>query len=383
MYQGNKVVDSDAHVIEPNDLWERYIDSQFFDRRPIVNPNRVVGLTVEGLYMPAGYAGNDSESTEFEMHLEERSRETLHEGIQRGWSADFYLETLLKENIDAMVLHPTIGLYATAIDGMDPFLASAINRAYCRWVADFCSAAPERLIGTAHVSLHDPEIAISDVVYGVEQLGLRAVTILPNMVGGRRLDSPLLDEFFNTIASLGVPLAIHALTGSYLPQYGSSHPSRLARHAFAHIVEQMGAVYALTAGGIMQRHPKLRVQICETGAGWLPYWLDRLDQQFEFLDRIDQGERHSELIDLAELPSAYFRRQGWINAEPTEPGLRATVDYLGSDRIVWSSKFPHIESAYPGMVQNLFVAENEGLSKTELALYAGLNALTLYAEHRV
>ncbi|MEQ8719118.1 MAG: amidohydrolase family protein [Acidimicrobiales bacterium] len=378
MYEGCTVVDSDAHVIEPRDLWDTYIDAEFHDRRPVLNPNRIVGVTVDGRYMPAGYVGTDGEATEFELRLEERWRETLSEGIERDWSADFYLDALAQENIDAMVLNPTNGLYATAVDDMDPRLASAINRAYSRWVADFCSAAPDRLIANAPVSLHDPANAISDVEYVVNHIGLKAVVISPNTVNGRRLDSPELDDFFGTVAALGVPLALHDITGGYLPQYGSSHPSRLARHVFSHTVDQMGAMYALTAGGILHRHPGLRVSICETGAGWLPYWLDRLDQTFEFLDRIDEGERHSEAADLDELPSAYFRRQGWINVEPTEPSLRATVDYLGSDRILWSSKFPVMDSAYPGMVRNLFIAENEGLSKSEMALYAGLNAMSLY-----
>jgi predicted TIM-barrel fold metal-dependent hydrolase len=74
--------------------------------------------------------------------------------------------------------------------------------------------------------------------------------------------------------------------------------------------------------------------------------------------------------------SDYFRRQGWINCEPDEPNLQGVVDYLGADRLLWASDFPHPDAKYPGAVASLF--SKAQLSKEDLAAYAGANARTLY-----
>jgi predicted TIM-barrel fold metal-dependent hydrolase len=379
MRDGHRVVDADGHVMEPADLWDKYLDRSFYDRRPIANPASVVGMTVEGHYMPRGYAGTDERATAYESKVQQEWRETFRLGFDSQWSVQFFLDTMDAEGIDAMVLYPSRGLYVTAIDGMDPELASAINRAYSRWLADFCSAAPDRLIGVALASLQDPTLAAKDATYGVAELGLKGVMIRPNPMNGRNLEDRSHDEFFATVAGLGVPLATHEGSGAFVPQYGDRYESRIGQHAFSHTVEQMGAVYGLTVGGVFARHPTLRAAILETGAGWLPFWLDRLDEHCEFLNELHvDPEQNVDTGDLTMMPSEYFRRQGWISAEPTEPNLRGLVDYVGADKLLWASDFPHADCTYPGMVDNLWTARDQGLTDSELGAYVGQNAIELY-----
>ena len=139
-------------------------------------------------------------------------------------------------------------------------------------------------------------------------------------------------------------------------------------------MEQMGAVMGLTVGGNLDRHPGLQVAILEAGGTWLPYWLHRLDEHVEMLRDVE-----SETGGVTRLPTEAFRAQGWISCEPDEPGLRTLIDWVGADRILWASDYPHPDCAYPGMVDHLVAgATSGGLTGEELAGYAGANAARLY-----
>jgi predicted TIM-barrel fold metal-dependent hydrolase len=275
-----------------------------------------------------------------------------------------------EEGIDGMVLFPSRGLYAAAIANMDGRIASALCRAYNHWLADFCSLDPQRLFGVALLSLHDPELAIRDLIEGVRDLGMRAAVVRPNPYAGRNLHDPSYDEFYSALEELNVPLCTHEGNGSFMPQYGADRFSeRIAWHVMCHPMEQMGAVVSLTVGGVFERHPDLKVAILECGASWLPYWLFRLDEHVDWL-------RESEAQGLSMLPSDYFRRQGWISVEPDEPNLPAIVESLGADRLLWASDYPHPDATYPGMVDALFSAS--GFTKEDLRHIVCDNPLSLF-----
>jgi predicted TIM-barrel fold metal-dependent hydrolase len=120
------------------------------------------------------------------------------------------------------------------------------------------------------------------------------------------------------------------------------------QHACCHPMEQMFALMTLTVGGVLARHPGLRVVFLESGAGWLPYWLHRLDEHYEWLG--------AEVPDLPEPPSFYFRRQGWISTECGEPHLSHLFEALGHDRLVFATDYPHPDSQYPEAVRT-FLAQ--------------------------
>ncbi len=371
MRNGHPIVDADGHVVEPLDLWDRYIDGEFHDRRPITEPQFI---TVEGCKMSRlGLSEPDSDYDieEFNKGAGYDWQQNFGAQALKGFTAETYLEMMDAEGLDRMVLYPSKGLYAASVEHMDGRLSAAICRAYNRWLRDFCDAAPDRLIGVAVTALHDPLLAAEEARYGVEELGLRGCTVRPNPYAGRNLEDPAYDVFYAEIARLDVPLAIHEGAGACMPQYGERHRSRLARHAMCHTMEQMGAAFSMTAGGVMERHPTLRVALLEAGGGWLPYWLDRLDEHAHWLRHASNETGH-----LTMRPSDYFRRQGWIHVEPDDPCFRSVIDFLGADRVVWATDYPHPDGRFPGVVDGIF--EAKGLSPREIELYAGGNAQVLY-----
>lgn len=104
----------------------------------------------------------------------------------------------------------------------------------------------------------------------------------------------------------------------------------------------MAACAGLILTGTLERHPRLKVAFLESGAGWLPYWLARLDAHFATWRELFPALR------LA--PSEYFRRQCVVSADPDEASLEAVVRHVGDDCIVWASDYPHPDACFPGAV---------------------------------
>jgi predicted TIM-barrel fold metal-dependent hydrolase len=132
------------------------------------------------------------------------------------------------------------------------------------------------------------------------------------------------------------------------------------RHLCSHPMEQMAALASLMVDGALERHPGLRVAFLESGTGWLPYWLTRLDQHRAWM-------RASECAGLSLTPSEYFARQCVISSDPEDELVGGTVSHVGADHVLWASDFPHPDAAFPNAVDEfLEAAEASGLGGSNL-----------------
>jgi predicted TIM-barrel fold metal-dependent hydrolase len=371
MREDLEVVDADGHVQEPADVWDRYLDKEYYEYRPIIDPRATDNaISVMGRAMIRSFVPEPG--SDFRDVMVRRWNTRFRDQFVNGFTAESYIAAMDSEGIDTMVLYPGRGLYAVAIDDMDGLLASAICRAYNRWLAEFCSFS-NRLVGVGLVALHEPATAAPDVDYAIGELGHHGIMIRPNPYRGRNLNDSRYDDFYAAVAESGVPLGIHEGAGVWMPEYGADRyrESHLISHTLCHPMEQMAAASAMTAGGVMERHPGLQVVFLESGGGWLPYLLERLDEHFEWLEDVPSETGH-----LRARPSEYFRRQGWISCEANESSLRSVADSVGAERMVWASDYPHPDAEFPGVVDHLVRAS--GLTQEEMTLYAGASAKRLY-----
>jgi predicted TIM-barrel fold metal-dependent hydrolase len=255
------------------------------------------------------------------------------------------------EGIAISVLFPTTGLFFAGIE--DLRVQGALCRAYNDWLRDYCAAAPERLVGAAVVPLADASVAIAETRRAVEELGFRAVMVRPNPVAGRPLHDVYYDPFWKTCEDLGVPACIHEGTTQNVVQSGLDRfEDFMFRHACSHPHEQQIACLSFTCGGILERFPALRVCFLESGCGWLPSWLERLDEHVESWGFAS--------VPLPHAPSEYFARQCFISCDPSERGVPAVISLLGDDGILFASDYPHPDGIFPGVVSAL--AERSDLS---------------------
>src|SRR5712692_6150382 len=151
-----KVLDSDIHIIEPPDLWPRYIDPAFRDRAPsgLTEDAGDLRLALDG--KPWGRVAIDADRS----RRRQGRNYTLNEERwrpfeERGWTSKVQLEAMDIEGIDVAVVYPSRGLFALTIPDMDARLAAAMAAAYNDWLHEFCQENPERLLGAGMISPFD------------------------------------------------------------------------------------------------------------------------------------------------------------------------------------------------------------------------------------
>lgn len=323
-----EIVDADMHVMEPADLWSR------------------AGLPVTGVgWNGVEIGGHRLPDAPSEWPIDEEAyaggpAAQYADAQEDGFGPASTLRALEREGIDVAVLLPTRGLAAIAADDLDPMLVSRVCLTYNQWIAGYCKAAGKKLGAVGLVGLHDVQQAIATAAFAVSELGLWGVVTRPNPINGKTLDHPDYDPFYRAVAALGVPLILHEGTGAHQDTLGLDRAKTyLEAHAMSHPFEQMFAVMSMTAGGVFDRHPELRVGFFEAGAGWLPWWLERLDDHA-------LGLFGSKEYRLERRPSFYFKRQGFVTMEPGEDlhGIEAAGL---AHTVLFASDYPHGDSHFP------------------------------------
>src|SRR5207244_11573409 len=143
---GFQTMDSDMHGFEPADLWQRYIDSNSADRRPVgLNRSfRDLGIQVEGKILPIP---RNPENPALAKYRNDFFQEKYGDAGQRNFDGVSQVMAMDKEELDVAVLFPTCELCVLGIDGLDPDFAAAIARAYHHWLFYFARAEPAAVAG--------------------------------------------------------------------------------------------------------------------------------------------------------------------------------------------------------------------------------------------
>ena len=372
-------VDADGHILEPPDLWETYLERQYRDRalRIVRDENGLEELEIGGkrsVMSRRGFPSTLGAMGDPDLGAMQRDPERtyLSEAPFGSMDPGERLKVLDAEGIDAVVLYTTVGLLWEA-ELEDPELSQAYTRAYNRWICEFCSGS-DRLVPTAHLSLGDPAAAAEELERAVGE-GARGCYVAPFTHDGRPLGHPDNDPVFAAAQSLGVPFAIHP---TFEPQW-----TKGTRMGSWENVKQLRLLASVTASdgvrhqfttlfdyGVFDRFPDLQVIVLESGAGWIGYWLDRMDAVYghTFI-----GTR----VPLKEKPSDYFRQRVWISADPDERTIPALAERYGADRFMWASDFPHADHT-PEYVNDLDELAGAFADDDARRLFLGDNARTLF-----
>jgi len=343
-----RIIDADGHVLEPPDVWARYIEPAWRDRaiRVARQPDGRDALVVDGrparLTTPEMLGGFGGMGKPFdELAAACLSGRYAENAPRPAVDPAARIALLDRDGIAAALLYPSLGLQWEA-EVSDPAYALAHARAYNRWIEEFCAASGGRLVPVAHLSLGDPDAAATELRRAV-RAGARGGFLLPFTLSGLPHGHPAHDPLFAAACDLDVPIALHT---------GVDPPSRSLHHRFDELtwpeaVPFPGAWYlqVMFAQAVQQafttffqyatfdRFPALRLVVLESGAGWLGYWMDRMDALARSSLRVT--------IPLREPPSTYVRRQCWISGDPDERTLPLVMQHVGADRFLWATDYPH------------------------------------------
>ncbi len=340
---GFRILDSDLHIMEPPDLWQRYTDAKFRHLAPIGLNDSVRDLrTVHPDGTPWGMPPVSARAPLGTGKTFNRDQQRYRYHHDKGWSSTVQLEAMDEEGIDVATLYPTRGLHTLAEPNMDPPLAAALARAYNDWLYDFCQRDPARLIGVGMVSPFSIDDAVAEARRCMTQLGFRGVFLRANIVNGRNWHDPYYDPLWATLVEFDAPVGFHESASSAARQAGEQfEPDFLLRHTYSHPLEQMMALGPFCAGGVLERHPRLRAAFLEGNCSWLPWLLWRLDEHWELFADVWSP-------DTTMKPSEYFKRQCCVSVDCDESPVKYAIDYLGkSDNIIFSTDYPHVDARFP------------------------------------
>jgi len=363
-----RVIDCDGHVIEPPGIWKDYLAAAWHEQmpRPTRDDDGRFCYEVGGVRVMRTAS---SLAVPFRNEAGEITGQKMRDG---GWDPDARLRDMDREGIDVAVLYPTLAFFFAEV--RNPPLHAALCRAYNDWLADYVKADPDRLIGVALLPLDDVDASVCELERAVETHGFRGAFVRPNPYRGRALHDPAYDPIWARAQSLDVPITIHEGISDSLPTLGRERTdSPVVQHLMSHPFEQMHACASILLEGVAARFPRLRFVFLESGSGWLPYWLDRMDSHW-------QTWRHL-LPQAADAPSELFRRQCFIAMDPEDEIAAAVAHRVSDEVLVWSSDYPHPDSPFPGAVKKTLETLRELPSVSQRRILAA-NGRRLYALDR-
>jgi predicted TIM-barrel fold metal-dependent hydrolase len=233
----------------------------------------------------------------------------------------------------------------TSIDLADAELRDACYRAYNDWLEEFCSVAPDRLIGVPMLPEY-PEAALEELRRIVAKGCFRQV-VMQVALAKPRLHDPAWEPFWQALEDTGMILSWHVTV--FLGVGGDPGQGKIAGTftvTKALIGQFLDPFVDLFAWGVLERHPKLKLVLVEGGLGWLPWVVQELDYRHwrlweakEFWD--DKGG-----IDLVTKPSEIFKRQVYATFQEDHVAMDL-LKYYGDDKVLWASDYPHPDSIWP------------------------------------
>ncbi len=255
-------------------------------------------------------------------------------------SASDWLAALDKGGLEQAVLYPTHGLFIGV--NQDVEFAAAYAHAYNAWVrSEIVDSGRGRLLAVGCISPHDPVAALEEF-RNIRDLGLAGAMFPAD--GTHLLGSRCWDPLYNEAARADLPVAVHA-AGTHLA--GRPFPKFIQVHAYNHPASVIAQFTSMILGGVTSRFPTLKLGFMEIGVTWLPWYLDRLDEEYE----LRGSEEAPEL--LVQPSEAVYTGQCYFGVEVEERLLPATLSLFHQPRVMYGSDWPHWDSDYPSSVEVL------------------------------
>ena len=355
------VISADSHVTEPPDTYGPRIDAKYRDDAPrMIQDERgdvfhIPGMKVPvpmGLVAAAGKLPEDL--TTFGVKFED-----LHRG---GWDPVARLADQDRDGVAAEVIYPTVGM--AICNHRDIDYKRACMQAYNRWIAEYTSSSPERLVCVGQTAMRTPEEGIADL-HEIAALGLRGV-MMPGTPGHEDYDHTDYDPFWKAAIELGLPLSFHVLTTR------DTAPVRGPRlNSFVSIIRaNQDVIGTLVFSGVFERNPDLKVVCVEADAGWVPHYMYRMDHAWK---------RHRHWMPhgtLSKLPSDYFRENVYTTFQDDWVAFQV-AHLLNDERLMWANDFPHSDSTWPWS-QEMLAEHTEHLTERQKDRILHDNCAELY-----
>jgi predicted TIM-barrel fold metal-dependent hydrolase len=368
------ILDADAHVNEPPDLWQSRVPARLRSRAPKVlrtDKGDVWSFDDGKRLRPLGLTATAGLSYP-QFRAEGLTYDTIRPG---SFDPAARLADLDADGIWAQVLYPSVTLAGARTYTDDRELQLACVRAYNEWLVEFCAHGAGRLVGQTIIPTTGVADAVAELRWGLDH-GLRGAVIAAYPNGTFDDPGPANDPFWDLAQEARVPLGVHI--GSFSESgLASGKPEQstvqfmAAAGASKAGAQTIPVVAQLVFSGVPQRFPRLRVLLVEANIGWIPTVLEQLDDMF-LRYRWFSGA----VATMQETPSRIFHRNFWATFMVDTVGIELR-HRMNQDHIMWSTDYPHTGSDWPNhrvTIERLF----RGVPKADVKKMLHANCKALY-----
>ena len=378
------VFDSDSHVVEPPELWEKYLEPEYRTLgrhalwrqegtnssylkingevfRDTANPN----LPRHAIWRPGMTWDSIGE-------MDPKIRHPMTEGASNPRARLADMDAM---GIDQTLLYPT--WFAEGFPLVrDPDTAYALARAYNNWIADFCAVAPDRLFATAVLPLQDMDFAIEEL-QRIEKIPcFRGVFLRPMFIEGRYFTHPFYDPLWAELERSGLTAAVHPTPGLWNPEWTSHGPfvekvkNRLAQpplmaggggpssgggngsagtsfftastplgHPMAPILSywldnHLFVASTLLGYSVMDRFPGMKVAMAHGKASWMEEVLEKMEASSRVIPLLHHFPVRTDTEDLWEEGKVML-------GFDAEERLIRKLPHDFAEKVIWGSRYPH------------------------------------------
>ncbi len=371
MKDGFKIVDVDAHLMEPDWVFEKFIDEKYKSQAPKMGIAAESGrrtFLVEGEPFTREKGKYPMAAPGF-LKAVRKAMERFERAGKQGFSPESRLQDMDEQGVDVQVVYPTAAGQMLGREFRDTKLLAACCRAYNDWAIDYCSKDPKRLRASAILPMQDVEEAIKEANRAAKN-GAVSFYIRPNPVAGRTLFHEAYLPLFAEIEKLGKPISTHESASASVPSFGDRMDTHVSGHILSHPFEAMAAMAGLIWYGIFEKFPKLRVVHVEADGGWVPYWLQRMEQHWNF-------SGNSEHEYLTRRPTEYFKSNIFVAFRGDEPTMKAAVELVGDNNFLWDTDYPHPDGTFPWGIESMLKQPIAADSKRKILYDNAVRAFNL------
>lgn len=364
------VISSDCHAGLPPQQYRAYLDPQYratFDAALPIQIEETEKAAKKFLVADINRewrAGNERPLTGAWDHRE-RIKVLDADGIAG--------EVIFPDGITELNMPPFGAGLSLPTENVDPELQWAGARAHNRWLAEFCAHAPERHAGVAITPiLWDIDAGVKEIRWAKRQ-GLRGI-LIPSMWGKQpAYHHPRYEPVWSACEELQMVIHFHS-GAAPMEDYGEL-PGMMGLYISEVVWWSVRPLWFLIWGGVLERHPRLRIAITESTTVWVPELLQLLD--FRYAETPYSAKLGDYRSHLKLKPSEYFHRQVFLGASCMPRREVEMRHAIGIENIMWGSDYPHPEGTWPHTAAQMAAAFH-GVPETELAAMLGGNAARLY-----
>jgi predicted TIM-barrel fold metal-dependent hydrolase len=226
----------------------------------------------------------------------------------------------------------------------------------------------------ASIMAADVDVAIAEIER-TAKIGFRGLNLPCKPIWGAHearhpnYNLPLFDPMWAAIQDTGLPITFHISTGMdpRAARHDGGAVINYVTHACTTVIEPMSN---LCASGVLERFPKLRFALIESGIGWVPWALSAMDEAYK--------KHHLWAYPkLKQLPSEYFRQHGAVSLQEDLAGLKLAEEFRLVDNFLWANDYPHAEGSWPHSAEAI-EREMQFLSDKNRAEILGLNIAKMF-----